>query len=54
MMTKENPLPRDFMGVRRAKFDDAGIIILPVPYEGTVTYGQGTRSGTKQGFRRRA
>ena len=35
----------DFMGVKRAKFDDARVIILPVPYEGTVTYGMGTRNG---------
>ncbi|MFC1713220.1 arginase family protein [Candidatus Poribacteria bacterium] len=44
-MTKKNPRPRNFMGVRRAKFDDARIVILPVPYEGTVTYGKGTRNG---------
>jgi len=41
-----SPRP-NFMGVRRVKFDDAGIIILPVPYEGTVTYGAGTRNGPK-------
>jgi len=38
---------RNFMGVRRAKFEDAGIVILPVPYEGTITYGAGTRNGPK-------
>ena len=33
------------MGVRRAGFADASAIILPVPYEGTVTYGKGTQNG---------
>ena len=42
---KENTRQRNFMGVRRTKFDDSGIVILPVPYEGTVTYGKGARNG---------
>jgi agmatinase len=33
------------MGVKSVKFDDAGVIILPVPYEGTVSYGTGTGEG---------
>ena len=36
---------RNFMGIRHTKFKDARIVILPVPYEGTVTYGAGTRNG---------
>lgn len=45
-MADEKPsFLRNFVGVRRTKFKDAGIIILPVPYEGTVTYGAGTRNG---------
>jgi len=44
-MAKENPRSRNFMGIRRAKFGDAEIVVLPVPYEGTVTYGKGTRNG---------
>jgi len=35
----------NFMGIRRAKFGDARVVVLPVPYEGTVTYGAGTRNG---------
>ena len=45
LMTKEDSRPRNFMGVKRAEFDNARIVILPVPYEGTVTYGKGTRNG---------
>jgi len=26
-------------------FDDAGVVVLPVPYEATVSYGQGTAKG---------
>jgi len=37
----------NFMGVGRARFEDAGIIVLPVPYEGTVTYISGTRDGPR-------
>jgi len=42
----ENPSPqRNFMGIKHTAFGDARIIVLPVPYEGTVTYGAGTRNG---------
>jgi len=40
-------LSYNFMGIRRAKLEDAGILVLPVPYEKTVTYGSGTRNGPK-------
>jgi agmatinase len=37
----------NFLGLRPAKYDSARIIVLPVPYEGTVTYGSGTGNGPK-------
>jgi len=37
----------NFMGVRPANFDNARIIVLPFPYEGTVTYGSGTQNAPK-------
>ena len=42
---KEKHQQSNFMGAKLAEFGDARVIILPVPYEGTVTYGQGTRNG---------
>ena len=47
MIKEKSPLPHNFMNVSRAKFEDAGVIVLPVPYEGTVTYGLGTKGGPK-------
>ena len=47
MMEKEILPLGNFMGVKKAKFDNARIIILPVPYEGTVTYGLGTGGGPR-------
>lgn len=45
-MVRRKFSPRhNFMGIRRAKFGDARVVVLPVPYEGTVTYGAGTRNG---------
>jgi agmatinase len=39
-------LPRIFMGLENnADWDDAGVVILPVPYEATVSYQGGTRRG---------
>ncbi len=47
-MTKKNFLPQaNFMGVKKANFDNARIIVIPIPYEGTVTYGLGTGNGPK-------
>ena len=37
----------NFMGVKKAKLDNARVIVLPVPYEGTVTYGSGTGDGPR-------
>ena len=48
-MTNQDSLPQraqnSFMGVRCAKFEDARAIVLPVPYEATVSYGRGTCNG---------
>jgi agmatinase len=39
-------LPRNFLGLEeRAGWDEAGVVILPVPYESTVSYQGGTRRG---------
>ncbi len=39
-------LPRNFLGLEeRAEWDEAGVVILPVPYESTVSYQGGTRRG---------
>lgn len=35
----------DFAGIEPPPFEEAGVAILPVPYEGTVTYGTGTSRG---------
>jgi len=44
-MTKNDKnLTLNFMGVKPASFDNARVIILPFPYEGTVTYGSGTQN----------
>ncbi|HGE69681.1 TPA: agmatinase [Candidatus Poribacteria bacterium] len=37
----------NFLGVKPSEFNSANIIIFPVPYEGTVTYGSGTGNGPK-------
>ena len=40
----------NFLGLPAAEapgFDDAGVLILPVPYEATVSYGGGTRNGPR-------
>ena len=42
-----NKISQNFLGVWRARFDNSKVIILPVPYEGTVTYGSGTSNGPK-------
>lgn len=39
--------PHNFLGLEgdRATWENAGVVILPVPYEGSVSYGGGTRRG---------
>jgi len=48
-MTYERALPYNFMGVDGpfSRFENASVLILPVPYEGTTCYGSGTRGGPK-------
>ena len=40
-------LPHNFLGLdeEASDFDRAGVVILPVPYEATTSYGGGTRGG---------
>ncbi|HEX8244374.1 MAG TPA: arginase family protein, partial [Longimicrobium sp.] len=40
-------LPRNFLGLEgdAATWDRAGVVILPVPYEATVSYQGGTKLG---------
>lgn len=40
-------LPRNFLGLDEdnSNFDDAKVVILPVPYEATTSYGAGTGAG---------
>lgn len=52
----DNPLgdlpfthPHNFLGLsdREAAFEEAGVVILPVPYEGTVSWGHGASRGPR-------
>jgi agmatinase len=42
-------LPHTFLGLdeEASAFETAGVVILPVPYEATVSYGGGTRNGPR-------
>src|ERR1035437_10599665 len=47
-MSESSHLPMNFGGIddeRYSSFDRARILILPVSYEGTVSYGTGTGKG---------
>ena len=47
-MSESESLPMNFGGIDEAEyssFDSARILILPVSYEGTVSYGHGTGAG---------
>lgn len=49
-MSESTKLPKNFGGIddkRLAAFDDARVLILPVAYEGTVSYGGGTAEGAR-------
>ena len=41
--------PENFLGLddEHADYERSGALILPIPYEGTVSYGQGTREGPR-------
>lgn len=47
-MSESEELPMNFGGIddeRYSNFDDARVLVLPVSYEGTVSYGTGTGAG---------
>ena len=47
-MSESEQLPMNFGGIDEDQYsslDSAGILILPVSYEGTVSYGTGTGAG---------
>jgi agmatinase len=47
-MSESALLPMNFGGINEQKysgFDDSGVIVFPVAYEGTVSYGTGTGKG---------
>jgi agmatinase len=49
-MTRYETLPpNNFLGLDEAHstYDRSAALILPIPYEGTVSYGQGTREGPR-------
>lgn len=39
--------PFNFLGISDQNFDNAKVVILPVPYDGTTSYRAGTRDGPK-------
>jgi len=39
--------PFNFLGIPEVKASDAQAVVLPVPYERTTSYGQGTKNGPK-------
>ncbi len=46
-MNKENFLPFNFLGLdsEESSYDSSRVVILPVPYERTVSFGRGTSKG---------
>lgn len=42
-------IPDNFLGIEEkfSDYDKSKVVILPIPYEGTVTYGKGTLKGPK-------
>jgi agmatinase len=49
MTSYETLPPNNFLGLDEAHsaYDRSAALILPIPYEGTVSYGQGTREGPR-------
>jgi agmatinase len=45
MSYQKEVVPNNFCGIEGQSLDAAKVIILPVPYEGTVSYGSGTAKG---------
>jgi agmatinase len=46
-MNKKDGLSFTFLG-QEYSFEEAKVVIIPVPYEGTVSYGLGTKSGPEE------
>src|SRR5215211_1837237 len=49
MPTYETLPPSNFLGLDEAHsdYEHSAALVLPIPYEGTVSYGQGTREGPR-------
>jgi agmatinase len=49
MATYETLPPDNFLGLdaKHSSYETSAALILPIPYEGTVSYGQGTREGPR-------
>src|SRR5215211_1557454 len=49
MPTYETLPPSNFLGLdeEHSRYEQSAALILPIPYEGTVSYGQGTREGPR-------
>jgi agmatinase len=49
MPTYETLPPANFLGLdeEHSGYDRSAALVLPIPYEGTVSYGQGTREGPR-------
>jgi agmatinase len=49
MPTYETLPPDNFLGLdeEHSAYETSAVLILPIPYEGTVSYGQGTREGPR-------
>ena len=48
-MSYETLPPQNFLGLddEHSAYDTSAALVLPIPYEGTVSYGQGTREGPR-------
>lgn len=47
MPYQKEVVPNNFCGIEEQSLDKAKVVILPVPYEGTVSYGSGTAKGSE-------
>ncbi len=47
MLKYNERVPATFMGYENPDMDDADVVVLPIPYEGTVSYKGGTRFGPR-------
>ncbi len=56
MPSYETLPPDNFLGLdaEHSAYERSAAVVLPIPYEGTVSYGQGTREGRARSSRRRS